>query len=66
MSSRLAMSRQAPLGPDEGFEELVARLIRTNRAEIAQREKAGRNGSAVRHDPVPRATDGPAPVLPPP
>jgi len=47
MSSRFAKSRQQPLGPDEGFDELLTRLINTNRIEKAQRDKANRNGPTV-------------------
>jgi|HubBroStandDraft_4_1064222.scaffolds.fasta_scaffold22350_2 hypothetical protein len=39
MSSRVSKSRQQPLGPDETFSALVTRLIITNRAERATREK---------------------------
>ncbi len=41
MSGRLSKSRQQPLGPDETFSALVTRLIITNRAERASREKIG-------------------------
>jgi hypothetical protein len=44
MTSRLAKSRQEPLGPEEGYVELIARLIKSNRAERAQRAKAGQRG----------------------
>lgn len=39
MSGRLSKSRQQPLGPDETFSALVTRLIITNRAERARRDK---------------------------
>ena len=39
MSAR-STSRQDPLGPDETFSALVTRLIITNRAERAKRERA--------------------------
>jgi hypothetical protein len=39
MSARLSKSRQEPLGPDETFSALVTRLIITNRAERASRER---------------------------
>ena len=41
MSGRLSKSRQQPLGPDETFSALVTRLIITNRAERATRERIG-------------------------
>jgi hypothetical protein len=47
MSGRPAKSRQEPLGPDEGFTQLMARLISANRAERAQREKASRAGPTM-------------------
>jgi hypothetical protein len=39
MSGRPSKSRQQPLGPDETFSALVTRLIITNRAERATRER---------------------------
>jgi hypothetical protein len=39
VSGRLSKSRQEPLGPDETFSALVTRLIITNRAERATRER---------------------------
>lgn len=45
MNGRLSKSRQQPLGPDETFSALVTRLIITNRAERAIRDK---NGTATR------------------
>ena len=39
MSGRVSKSRQQPLGPDETFSALVTRLIITNRAERASRER---------------------------
>jgi hypothetical protein len=38
MSARLSKPRQ-PLGPDEAFSALVTRLIITNRAERASRDR---------------------------
>jgi hypothetical protein len=39
VSGRLSKSRQEPLGPDETFSALVTRLIITNRAERATRDR---------------------------
>ena len=39
MSGRPSKSRQQPLGPDETFSALVTRLIITNRAERAVRNR---------------------------
>jgi hypothetical protein len=39
MTGRPAKSRQQPLGPDETFSALVTRLIITNRAERATRDR---------------------------
>jgi len=39
VSGRLSKSRQQPLGPDETFSALVTRLIITNRAERATRDR---------------------------
>jgi hypothetical protein len=39
MSGRPSKSRQQPLGPDETFSALVTRLIITNRAERAVRDR---------------------------
>ena len=47
MTARIAKSRQEPLGPDETFSALITRLIVTNRAERATREKAGRAGPTL-------------------
>jgi hypothetical protein len=51
MSGRPSKSRQQPLGPDETFSALVTRLIITNRAERAVRDKIGPTLSVV-PDPV--------------
>jgi hypothetical protein len=45
MTARVAKSRQEPLGPDETFSALITRLIVTNRAERATREKASKTGT---------------------
>lgn len=47
MTARIAKSRQEPLGPDETFSALVTRLITTNHAERAMRDKAGKNGPTL-------------------
>jgi hypothetical protein len=47
MTARVAKSRQEPLGPDETFSALITRLIVTNRAERATREKASKAGPAL-------------------
>jgi hypothetical protein len=47
MSGRPSKTRQQPLGPDETFSALVTRLIITNRAERAVREKIGPTLSVV-------------------
>lgn len=39
MTGRVSKSRQQPLGPDETFSALVTRLIITNRAERATRQR---------------------------
>ena len=39
MSGRPSKTRQQPLGPDETFSALVTRLIITNRAERATRDR---------------------------
>ena len=49
MTARIAKTRQEPLGPDETFSALVTRLITTNRAERAQRERATKGGPVVQH-----------------
>jgi hypothetical protein len=51
MSGRPSKSRQQPLGPDETFSALVTRLIITNRAERAVREKIGPTTLSVVPDP---------------
>jgi hypothetical protein len=47
MTARIAKSRQEPLGPDETFSALITRLITTNRAERATREKATKAGPTL-------------------
>jgi hypothetical protein len=47
MSGRRSKSRQEPLGPDETFSALVTRLIITNRAERATRDRARPTLSAL-------------------
>jgi hypothetical protein len=47
MTARIAKSRQEPLGPDETFSALITRLITTNRAERAIREKASKAGPTL-------------------
>ena len=47
MTARVANSRQEPLGPDETFSALITRLIVTNRAERAIREKASKSGPTL-------------------
>jgi hypothetical protein len=47
MSGRLSKSRQEPLGPDETFSALVTRLIITNRAERATRDRVRPTLSAL-------------------
>lgn len=47
MSGRLSKSRQEPLGPDETFSALVTRLIITNRAERATRNRVRPTLSAL-------------------
>jgi len=49
MTTHFAKSRQQPLGPDEPFDQLLVRLLRTNRAEREQRERASRIGPLVQH-----------------
>jgi hypothetical protein len=51
MSGRPSKSRQQPLGPDETFSALVTRLIITNRAERAVRDKIGPTNLSVVPDP---------------
>jgi hypothetical protein len=51
MSGRPSKNRQQPLGPDETFSALVTRLIITNRAERAVREKIGTTTLSVVPDP---------------
>ncbi len=50
MSGRPSQSRQEPLGPDETFSALVTRLIITNKAERATRDRQNRNGRSIRPD----------------
>jgi hypothetical protein len=52
MSGRPSKSRQQPLGPDETFSALVTRLIVTNRAERAVRDKIGPTTRSVVPDPA--------------
>jgi hypothetical protein len=47
MSGRRSKSRQEPLGPDETFSALVTRLIITNRAERATRDRVRPTLSAL-------------------
>jgi hypothetical protein len=47
MTARIAKSRQEPLGPDETFSALITRLISTNRAERATRDKASQAGPTL-------------------
>ena len=49
MTTHFAKSRQQPLGPDEPFDKLIVRLLRTNRAEREQRERANRDGPLIQH-----------------
>jgi hypothetical protein len=56
MTSKANKSMQKPL-VDEGFEDLLTRLIQTNRADRAQRDKASRSASAeLRGEPRKAAT----------
>jgi hypothetical protein len=50
MSGRPSKSRQEPLGPDETFSALVTRLIITNKAERALRDRQNRNTLSIRPD----------------
>jgi len=52
MSGRPSKSRQQPLGPDETFSALVTRLIITNRAERAVRERISPTTLSVVPEPV--------------
>jgi hypothetical protein len=47
MSARLTKARQEPRDPDEMFSALVTRLIITNRAERASRDRIGPTLSAL-------------------
>ena len=58
MTSRVAKSRQEPLGPDETFSALITRLITTNHAERAIRDKANRAGPLL-HRAEPASSDTP-------
>jgi hypothetical protein len=49
MTTHFAKSRQQPLGPDEPFDKLLVRLMRSNAAEREQRERASRNGPLIQH-----------------
>jgi hypothetical protein len=51
MSGRPSKNRQQPLGPDETFSALVTRLIITNRAERASREKIAPTSLSVVPEP---------------
>ncbi len=51
MSGRPSKSRQQPLGPDETFSALVTRLIITNRAERAARDRVVPTSLSVVPDP---------------
>jgi hypothetical protein len=62
MTARIANSRQEPLGPDETFSALITRLITTNRAERATREKASKPGPTL-HRTDQRAADPPDSLL---
>jgi hypothetical protein len=59
MTARIAKSRQEPLGPDETFSALITRLITTNRAERAIRDKATQAGSVLRRADKPQDPDPP-------
>jgi len=61
MTTHFAKSRQQPLGPDEPFDQLIMRLIRTNRVEREQRERDSRNGPLVQHN---EQRDSAAPSMP--
>ncbi len=50
MSGRPSKSRQEPLGPDETFSALVTRLIITNKAERALRDRHNRDTLSIRPD----------------
>jgi hypothetical protein len=58
MTGRIAKTRQEPLGPDETFSALVTRLITTNRAERAMRDKANKNGPTL-HRAEPPSSEAP-------
>ncbi|HVC03710.1 MAG TPA: hypothetical protein VND88_03450 [Candidatus Acidoferrales bacterium] len=49
MTARIGRTRQEPLDPDETFSALVTRLITTNRAERASRDREMKGGPVVRH-----------------
>jgi hypothetical protein len=55
MSARLSKPRQEPRDPDETFSALVTRLIITNRAERASRERISPTLSALPDVPSDRA-----------
>jgi hypothetical protein len=59
MTARIAKSRQEPLGPDETFSALITRLITTNRAERAIRDKATQAGPVLRRAGQPQDPDPP-------
>ncbi len=50
MSGRPSKTRQQPLGPDETFGALVTRLIITNRAERASRDRSAPMPPSVVHE----------------
>ena len=49
MTARIGRTRQEPLDPDEIFSALVTRLITTNGAERASRDREMKDGPVVRH-----------------
>jgi hypothetical protein len=55
MSARLSKARQEPRDPDETFSALVTRLIITNRAERASRDRISPTLSAPPDAPRDRA-----------
>jgi hypothetical protein len=62
MTARIAKTRQEPLGPDETFSALITRLITTNRAERASRDKATKSGPIV-HRLEPTGADASDPLV---
>jgi hypothetical protein len=59
MTARIAKSRQEPLGPDETFSALITRLITTNRAERAVRDKTTQAGPVLHRADQPQDPDPP-------